>query len=94
MSPRDKHLGERMADQFADAQLALRGAGWRMVAVMVSGHDNLTRCHHAAKADDPVHRIVSCLGDYWMPGFAGMTAMMHVSPEIRTQSDRCTVSTR
>ena len=40
-----QHLGERMANQFADAQRALRGAGGT-IAVMVTGHNNFTRCHH------------------------------------------------
>ena len=31
-------LGERVADQLADAQLALRGTGGSMVALMMSGH--------------------------------------------------------
>jgi len=35
-----KHFGERMADQLADAKLALRGAGRYVIALVVPGHDN------------------------------------------------------
>ena len=40
-----QHLGERVANQFADAQRALRRAGG-MFAVMMTGHNNFTRRHH------------------------------------------------
>ena len=33
-----QHVGERVADQFADAKLALRGDGRRIVAALVFGH--------------------------------------------------------
>jgi hypothetical protein len=36
-----EHLGDRVTDHFADTQLALRAAGWRMIALMMSGHGNL-----------------------------------------------------
>jgi hypothetical protein len=43
-----KHFGERMADEFADAQLTLRRAGG-IFAVMMARHNNLTQRHHPRK---------------------------------------------
>ena len=34
-----EHVGERVADQFADAQLALRRAGGCVIALMMSWHE-------------------------------------------------------
>jgi hypothetical protein len=38
MSPREKHLGERVANQFADAQLTLRAAHGLITLLTVTGH--------------------------------------------------------
>jgi hypothetical protein len=34
-----EHLGERVTDQLADAELALRRARGRMIAMVTSGHE-------------------------------------------------------
>jgi hypothetical protein len=54
----------------------MRGSAWRLLTI--------GGCHEipllsSAKADDPVRRDVSALSSavgYWMPAFAGMTAVL------------------
>jgi hypothetical protein len=50
-----------MPDQFADAQLALRGAGGGMIAMMVSGHNNQPEMNFVMPGHSPSKTGVNAL---------------------------------
>ena len=95
-----QHVGDRVTDQFANAQRALRGAGRAFAIGDVVGHDVVPMLH--------VRHARTCAGHPRLPsrrgigvdardkpGHDGMRVATSVAlPEIWTQSERCTVSTR